>query len=132
MRRYLKKAAPKERSDTEAIESTVRQMLADIAANRDDAIRRYAQTLDHWTKSDFRVSDDEIRDAAARLPETFKEDFNYAYNKVTGFARHQRDSLKELRSRNRAGHLAGPEIDSGSTSVVTFQAANIRSSRRRS
>ena len=53
MRRYLKKAAPKERSDTEAIESTVRQMLADIAANRDDAVRRYAQTLDHWTEAGF-------------------------------------------------------------------------------
>ena len=78
MRRYLKKAAPKERSDTEAIESTVREMLAETAANRDDAIRRYAEKLDHWTKSDFRVSDDEIREASARLPETFKEDFKYA------------------------------------------------------
>lgn len=110
MRRYLKKAAPKERSDTEAIESTVRQMLADIAANRDDAIRRYAQTLDHWMKPDFRVSDDEIRDAAARLPETFKEDFNYAYNKVTGFARHQRDSLKSFEVEIEPGIWLGQRL----------------------
>ena len=81
MRRYLKKAAPRDRGDTAALESAVREMLAEIEQNRDDAVRRYAEKLDHWTKPEFRVSADEIRQASARLPETFKEDFKYAYNK---------------------------------------------------
>ena len=110
MRRYLKKAAPKERSDTDAIETTVRQMLADIAENRDAAIRRYAETLDHWTKPDFRVSADEIWQATARLPETFKDDFKYAYNKVTGFARHQRDSMKGFEVEIEPGIWLGQKL----------------------
>lgn len=110
MRRHLKKATPKERSDTEAIETTVRQMLADIFANRDAAVRRYAQTLDNWTKTDFRVSADEIRRATVRLPETFKEDFKYAYDKVTGFARHQRDSLKSFEVEIEPGIWLGQRL----------------------
>lgn len=110
MRRYLKKAAPKERSDTDAIDTTVRQMLADIAENRDAAIRRYAETLDHWTKPDFRVSPDEIRQATARLPETFKDDFKYAYDKVTGFARHQRDSMKGFEVEIEPGIWLGQKL----------------------
>lgn len=110
MRRYLKKAAPKERSDTDAIDTTVRQMLADIAENRDAAIRRYAETLDHWTKPDFRVSTDEIRQATARLPETFKDDFKYAYDKVTGFARHQRDSMKGFEVEIEPGIWLGQKL----------------------
>jgi histidinol dehydrogenase len=96
VRRYLKKAAPRDRGDTAALESAVREMLAEIKQNRDDAIRRYAEKLDHWTKPEFRVSADEIRQASARLPESFKEDFKYAYKQVTGFARHQRDSLRDF------------------------------------
>ena len=69
------------------MENTVRQMLADIAESGDEAIRRYAERLDGSTNAEFRVPADEIRRVAARLPETFKEDFKYAYDKVTGFAR---------------------------------------------
>lgn len=110
MRRYLKKAAPKERSDTDAIDITVRQMLADIAENGDAAIRRYAETLDRWTKPDFRVTADEIRQATVRLPETFKDDFKYAYDKVTSFARHQRESMKELDVEIEPGIWLGQKL----------------------
>jgi sulfopropanediol 3-dehydrogenase len=110
VRRYLKKAAPKERSDTDAIENTVRQMLAEIAERRDDAIRRYAETLDHWAKPDFRVSADEIRRATARMPETFKDDFKYAYDKITGFARHQRDSMKSFEVEIEPGIWLGQRL----------------------
>jgi sulfopropanediol 3-dehydrogenase len=111
VRRYLKKAAPKARRDTTAIEETVRQMLADIAENRDDAIRRYAEKLDRWTKADFRVSEDEIRRVAAHLPETFKEDFKYAYDRVTGFARCQKDSMKAFEIEIEPGIWLGQKLN---------------------
>jgi sulfopropanediol 3-dehydrogenase len=110
LRRYLKKASQKERGDIAAIEATVREMLADIRSNRDDAIRRYAEKLDRWTTPNFRVSPDEIRDVSSRLPETFKEDFKYAYNNVTGFARHQRDSMKSFEVEIEPGIWLGQKL----------------------
>jgi sulfopropanediol 3-dehydrogenase len=110
VRRYLKKAAPRDRGDTAALESAVREMLAEIKQNRDDAVRRYAEKLDHWTKPEFRVSADEIRLACARLPETFKEDFKYAYDQVTGFARHQRDSMKDFEVEIEPGIWLGQKL----------------------
>jgi sulfopropanediol 3-dehydrogenase len=110
LRRYLKKASQKERGDIAAVEATVREMLADIRSNRDDAIRRYAERLDRWTTPNFRVSPDEIRDVSSRLPETFKEDFKYAYNNVTGFARHQRDSMKSFEVEIEPGIWLGQKL----------------------
>jgi sulfopropanediol 3-dehydrogenase len=110
MREYLKKATPKAHKDTAAIENTVRQMLSDIADNGDDAIRRYAATLDNWTNAEFRVPADEIQRVAARLPETFKEDFKYAYDKVTGFARHQRDSMQAFEVEIEPGIWLGQKL----------------------
>jgi sulfopropanediol 3-dehydrogenase len=110
MREYLKKAAPKAQKDTTAIESTVRQMLSDIDEQGDEAIRRYAAKLDDWTHPEFRVPADEVRRVAARLPETFKEDFKYAYDKVTGFARHQRDSMQAFEVEIEPGIWLGQKL----------------------
>jgi sulfopropanediol 3-dehydrogenase len=85
-------------------------MLADIAENRDDAVRRYARQLDKWDRPDFRVSPDEIRRVAARMPETFKEDFAYARDKVTGFARRQRESLREFEVEIEPGIWLGQKL----------------------
>jgi sulfopropanediol 3-dehydrogenase len=110
VRRYLKKAGHEERGDTVAIERTVRDMLADIKLNRDDAIRRYAEKLDRWIKPQFRVTPDEIKQASARLPETFKEDFKYAYDNVTGFASHQRDSIRNFEIEIAPGVWLGQKL----------------------
>jgi sulfopropanediol 3-dehydrogenase len=93
MRRYLKRAVPTTHKQSADVEATVRQMLADIAARGDAAVKHYALQLDRWDQPEFRVSAAEISRVSTRLPETFKEDFKYAYDKVTTFARYQRDSL---------------------------------------
>jgi sulfopropanediol 3-dehydrogenase len=110
MRKYLKKATPKTQKDTAALESTVRQMLSDIDEHGDEAVRRYAAKLDDWTNSEFRVPADEIRRVTARLPETFKEDFKYAYDKVTTFARHQRDSMQAFEVEIEPGIWLGQKL----------------------
>ena len=78
MRKYLKQPPPKAPRDLSRVEETARRMIADIAQNRDDAVRRYAVELDKWQGGDFRVSNDEIRTVAASLPETLKDDFAFA------------------------------------------------------
>lgn len=110
MTKYLKKAAPKVRQATTGVEDTVRKMLADIAENRDDAVRRYAATLDKWEKPDFRVTKDDFQAAASRLPESFKEDFDFAYKMVTEFAKRQRDSMGEFESEIEPGIVLGQKL----------------------
>lgn len=85
-------------------------MLDDIAADRDAAVRRYARELDKWERGDFRVSADEIRAVAARLPDSFKEDFDYCLRQVTEFARRQKESLREFEAEVGEGITLGQKV----------------------
>ncbi|MEA2780504.1 MAG: sulfopropanediol 3-dehydrogenase [Rhodospirillaceae bacterium] len=106
MSQYLKKAPARQPRDVQAVEETVRRMLADIATNRDEAVRRYARDLDKWNGETFRVSADEISRTERSLPETFKEDFAFCKKQVTDFAKRQRDSLVEFEAEISPGvHL---------------------------
>ena len=110
MRKYLKRAPTRTRATDIKIEETVRGMLAEIAANGDAAVRRYALELDRWDKADFRVSEDEVRRVVSRLPETFKEDFAFAHKQVTQFARHQRESLQAFEVELQPGIRVGQRL----------------------
>jgi len=110
MAEYLKKAAPKPPQDRTNIEQTVRRMLDDIAANRDAAVRKYARELDKWERDDFRVSHDEISQVSARLPGTFKQDFEYCRKQVMGFAKRQKESLQEFETETESGITLGQKV----------------------
>ncbi|GIX08870.1 histidinol dehydrogenase [Elioraea sp.] len=109
-RSYLKRAEPRMPADRRALEDRVREILDDIAANRDDAVRRYARQFDRWEGATFRVSDDTIRAVERALPETFKEDFAYAHAKVAGFARAQRESMHEFELEIEPGITLGQKL----------------------
>ena len=77
MKTYIKQAPPPKPQDKTRLEASVRAMLADIAENRDTAVKRYARDLDKWDRADFRVSMDQIRKVERSLPGSFKEDLDY-------------------------------------------------------
>lgn len=106
---YLKTAAST-RSQDSGVPETVRRMIADIAAHRDEAVGRYARELDHWQGGPFRVTDEEIGQVARDLPETFKEDFEYCRRQVTEFARRQKASLQEFESELEPGVTLGQRL----------------------
>jgi sulfopropanediol 3-dehydrogenase len=107
MAEYLKQAKPKVPQDRRKLEETVRGMLDRIAAGRDEEVRRYARELDHWERADFRVTPDEIRAVTSKLPETFKQDFEYCRRQVTEFAKRQLDTLKPLETEVSEGVTLG-------------------------
>ncbi|MBY0339057.1 MAG: histidinol dehydrogenase [Acetobacteraceae bacterium] len=109
-RTYVKRAPPQRPADRRALEDKVRAILDDIAANGDDAVRRYAREFDRWDKPGFRVSEDEIRANARALPETFKEDFAYCHARVTDFAKAQRDSMREFETEIEPGIVLGQKL----------------------
>ena len=107
MRRYLK-TGPKTK-DTESllrIEETVRSMLTRIRSERDEAIIAFAEELDGWSR-DFKITRGQIDAVAARLPETFKEDFAVCQRQVQDFARRQLDSMIEIEAEVGPGITLG-------------------------
>jgi histidinol dehydrogenase len=88
-RHYLKRAALQAGPRKAEVEDTVRRMIADVAENRDEAVRRYARELDKWS-GEFRVPQARIDEVSRALPTTFKEDFAYCHAQVTEFARRQK------------------------------------------
>jgi sulfopropanediol 3-dehydrogenase len=109
MAEYVKRAQPRAPEDRTAIEATVREMIAAIRDEGEEAVRRYARDLDGWT-GEFRVSDDDIRHVASRLPESFKEDFALCLRNVQEFARRQRDSIREFTAEIRPGVTLGQKL----------------------
>lgn len=106
---HLKQPAAAVHADREQVETTVRAMLARIRQERDAAIRHYASSLDRW-EGDFRVSKDTIRSVAARLPESFKDDFAICLRNVREFARRQRASIHEFESEISPGVVLGQKL----------------------
>ena len=108
-RTYLKKAEIQAAKRKPEVEATVQRMLADIAENRDDAIRRYARDLDKWA-GDFKVTPDTIASVKRSLPVSFKEDFAFCLAQVTEFARRQKDSLQAFETEIAPGVLLGQKL----------------------
>lgn len=107
MAEHLKKAVPKAPQDRRKLQDTVRTMLDRIATERDAAIRHYARELDKWERDDFRVTEDEIRKVSAKLPETFKQDFEYCRKQVMEFAKRQLDTMAPLETEIAPGVTLG-------------------------
>ena len=110
MKTYLKQAPPPAPQDRTRLEETVRGMLADIATNRDEAVRRYAREFDKWESGAFRVSADEIRKVSRELPESFKADFEYSLKQVVGFARRQLETLSGFETEIEPGIVLGQKM----------------------
>ena len=111
MVKYLKKLIRTPGRTIRELIDRVRDMLADIEQNRDEAVRRYARELDGWEQPDFRVGSTRST-PPRRLSPLFKDDFAFCKKQVTDFAKRQRNSLG-VRSRVRRGHHARPEDHPG-------------------
>jgi sulfopropanediol 3-dehydrogenase len=109
MPRRLKSAQPKAKRSDDAVRQTVERMLAEIAEEGDDAVRRYARELDKWD-GPFKVAQETVEAVSQRMPTTFKEDFAYSYRQVTEFAKRQRDSLTEFEVELQPGIRLGQRL----------------------
>ena len=108
-REFLKQAAVSRDKRKADVEATVRRMLDDIAAMRDDAVRRYARDLDKWT-GEFRVSMAEIEAKSKTLSKVFKEDFAFCHAQVVEFAKRQKDSIQAFEVELRPGAVLGQKL----------------------
>ena len=106
---YVKKAAKTPETETATAQAVVAEMLADIRANGEAAVRRHAERLDRWA-GDIVVPPDEIARRVRLVPDTVKRDIDFATAQVRAFALAQRESLQEFAVELHPGVTAGQRL----------------------
>lgn len=86
---------------------TVAQLIADVRARGDDAVREASERFDGWSPTSFLLSPKEIDDAVASLPETVVSEIAFAQDQVRTFAERQRNSLGEIEVETLPGVWLG-------------------------
>ncbi|MDZ7663906.1 MAG: histidinol dehydrogenase [Desulfotignum sp.] len=106
---YLKKATKTAETDEGKTQEIVLNMLNDIRANGEEAVKKYAEKLDKWT-GEFIVKQEEIDKAAGMLNEQTKKDIQFAYEQIYEFAVQQRKSMLEFETELYPGVIAGQRL----------------------
>jgi sulfopropanediol 3-dehydrogenase len=109
MARWLKEgAAQQQAAEADAkVRATVESILADITARGDTAVRELSVKFDHWDRTDYRLTDREIRDCVAQLSGRDLDDIKFAQAQVRNFAEHQRAALRDIEVETLPGVVLG-------------------------
>ena len=109
MARHLKRGrdAGARAEDDAKVRATVEGILADIAARGDAAVRELSIRFDKWDRTDFRLTDAEIRDCLSQLSARDLDDIRFAQDQVRNFAQHQKDALKDIEVETLPGVVLG-------------------------
>ena len=146
MARYLKRgldAGAIEEADAK-VRATVEQVLSDVKARGDKAIRELSEKYDKWSPSSFKLTEKEIERAVAQLPRRVLDDIRFAQAQVRGFAEKQRATLQDLEVETLPGVILGhkhipvnaigcyvpggryPMVASAHMSIVTARVAGVK------
>lgn len=109
MAEYLKRGrdATLRVEDAARVRATVEGILADIEARGDDAVRDLSIKFDNWDRSDYRLTDAEVRGCIAQLSAQDIDDIRFAQEQVRNFARHQRESMRDIEVETLPGVVLG-------------------------
>ncbi|WP_411194551.1 histidinol dehydrogenase [Rhodococcus jostii] len=89
-----------------AVAETVTAVIADIRERGDAAVREYSEKFDKWTPESFKLSDTQIEEIVAQVPQAVVDDIKTVQQNVRVFAQHQRDSLADFEVETTPGvHL---------------------------
>jgi sulfopropanediol 3-dehydrogenase len=109
MARWLKTSmAQSDKDDADLkVRTTVETLLADIKARGDVAVREMSIRFDGWDRSDYRLTDAEIRDCMSQLSARNLEDIRFAQAQVRNFAEHQKASMHDIEVETLPGIVLG-------------------------
>jgi sulfopropanediol 3-dehydrogenase len=106
---YLKKALRTPESESGNAQRIAAEMLGDIEARGEAAVREYAAKLDGWT-GEIVVRREEIERRVRTIPASVRRDIDFATERVRRFANAQRDSIHEFAIELDPGLLAGQRL----------------------
>ena len=126
------------------VRETVENILADIDARKDQAVKDLSKKFDNWSPKDFRRSPQEIEAAIAQVPRRDLDDIKFAQAQVRNFAQKQRETMHDLEVETLPGVVLGhrhipvnsigcyvpggryPMVASAHMSIVTAKVAGVK------
>ena len=126
------------------VRSTVQQIIADVEARGDAAVREYSEKFDKWSPPSFRLSSEDVDACIASLPPQALADIKFAQEQIRHFATIQRASLHDVEVETLPGVVLGhknipmksvgcyipggkyPLIASAHMSVLTAKVAGVK------
>jgi sulfopropanediol 3-dehydrogenase len=146
MKRIVKKGITyAESKDADAkVRAIVEGILNDITERGDAAVRELSAKLDKWSPESFKLSDEQIENIVADLPQQVIDDIKFAQTQIRNFAQHQKDALKDIEVETLPGVLLGhknipvnsvgcyvpggryPMVASAHMSVLTAKVAGVK------
>jgi sulfopropanediol 3-dehydrogenase len=106
---YLKKAAKTPETETGSARVVVAEMLERIEREGEAAVRDYAQKLDRWS-GEIVMDAASIARRTGDVPQTVKDDINFAVGQVRRFAEAQRASVQEFSLEVSPGLQVGQKL----------------------
>ncbi|RAY13719.1 histidinol dehydrogenase [Actinomadura craniellae] len=106
---YLKEAVSRDRvaADDDRVAATVRDILGEIRARGDAAVREYSAKFDDWSPPAFRLSPEQIAEIVAGVPRQVIEDIEWVQAQVRRFAERQRASISDFEVETLPGVRLG-------------------------
>ena len=107
--KYLKSGIAKAQraEDDAAIRSNVEQILSDIEANGDSAVRALSEKFDSYSPATFTLSASEIEALMNKVSDSDMHDIKFAQEQVRNFARIQRESMRDVEIETMPGVVLG-------------------------
>ncbi len=107
---YIKKAAKTSATGEDNTRDIVVKMLSEIETGGEEKALDYAKILDGWDQGNPIVSREQNEAAKAKVPQQAKDDIQFAYDRVSAFVKHQRDSMQEFEVELSPGLFAGQKL----------------------
>src|SRR5918996_809895 len=146
MPRYLKRGmdASAIKAADAKVRETVEGILADIEARGEAAVRDLSQKFDNWAPQSFKLTEQEIERAIARVSKRDLDDIRFAQAQVRNFAQKQKETLQDLEVETLPGVVLGhrhipvnsigcyvpggryPMVASAHMSIVTARVAGVK------
>src|SRR3981081_1307916 len=109
MARYLKRGmdASAIKAADAKVRETVEQILAQIEAGGDTAVRELSQKFDNWSPPSFKLTPTEIERAISQVKKRDLDDIKFAQAQVRNFAQKQKETMRDLEVETLPGVILG-------------------------
>jgi sulfopropanediol 3-dehydrogenase len=125
------------------VQQTVADIIEAVRDRGDEAVREYSAKLDGWEPASFRLSDEQVEELVASVPDQIIDDITFCQKQVRTFAEAQRASMtgveietipgvhlghRHIPVRNVGTYVPGgryPMVASAHMSVVTAKVAGV-------
>ena len=95
------------RGSTPAVRATVEEIIADIRARGDVAVREYSEKFDNYAPEPFLLSEAQIQEILDRVPQQVIDDIKFVQDQVRHMAQRQLESLTDFEIETLPGVKLG-------------------------